>query len=72
MKISQDAFNELSAALQPYRDAVSAALTKGHSEKPARWDALWASRFDVAPIYKAGCNDDHIDTALRKIFDHKR
>lgn len=32
-----------------------------------RWDALHASGHPTAPLYKAGLNDDHIDTALRNI-----
>lgn len=33
-----------------------------------RWDALWAARFDCKPLYDAGLNDNHIDTALRAII----
>lgn len=32
-----------------------------------RWDALWMSGFPVERLYAAGLNDDHIDTALRRI-----
>jgi hypothetical protein len=36
-----------------------------------RWDAMWravdAGAFDVGAFYTAGMNDDHIDTALRRI-----
>jgi hypothetical protein len=36
-----------------------------------RWDAMWravdAGSFDVGEFYKAGMNDDHIDTALRRV-----
>lgn len=33
-----------------------------------RWDMLWASGFDTRPLYDAGLNDSHIDTALRSIM----
>jgi hypothetical protein len=32
-----------------------------------RWDALYASQIDIPALYRAGLNDDHIDTALRHI-----
>ena len=35
--------------------------------KRYRWDLLWAARYDVTPLYQEGCNDSHIDTALRCI-----
>lgn len=32
-----------------------------------RWDALHGSGYSTKPLYDAGLNDDHIDTALRNI-----
>lgn len=53
------------------------ALAKAIPDMPAnatvrqRWDALWravdAGRWDVGTFYKAGMDDNHIDTALRRI-----
>lgn len=36
-----------------------------------RWDMMHASGFNTAPLYRAGLNDSHIDTALRNIFENK-
>jgi len=33
-----------------------------------RWDMLHASGFDVGALYRAGLDDKHIDTALRRIL----
>lgn len=38
----------------------------GLTSKRYRWDLLWLSRFEVVELYDY-LNDDHIDTALRKI-----
>lgn len=39
----------------------------GLSDERFRWDAYNGSDFDKALPYKAGLNDSHIDTALRKV-----
>lgn len=36
--------------------------------KRYRWDCLWASGFDLAPLYEY-LDDSHIDSALRKIIE---
>lgn len=63
MKMPSDLYNDLSAALAPLLIGKS-----GISTMRVRWDALWASNFTVNRFYNAGLNDDHIDSALRKIF----
>ena len=39
-----------------------------------RWDLLWcavdAGHFDIGTLYRAGANDEHIDTLLRKAVPH--
>jgi hypothetical protein len=52
-------FTALTVAVEPFisRDA----------NLRQRWDALWASRFDVNQLYVAGLDDDHIDSALKDI-----
>ncbi len=52
---------------ETYKDLKAAIARTGMTAKRARWDALWASGFDVARLYKEGLNDEHIDTALRSI-----
>lgn len=39
---------------------------RGLSDERFRWDVYNGSDFDKALPYKAGLNDAHIDTALRK------
>lgn len=40
---------------------------EGMNSMRVRWDALWASKFDVTILHSAGYNDNHIDTALKLI-----
>lgn len=52
--------------------AVEPVMPKdGANSERKRWDALWASKFDVSKIYKAGFSDHHIDTALKQIAAFK-
>lgn len=34
-----------------------------------RWDLLWESKYDAGLLYAIGCNDSHIDTALRAVVE---
>jgi hypothetical protein len=61
MRISPELFAELKEAI----DAVG-GITDGASMRN-RWDTLWASRYDVSKLYRAGLDDGHIDTALRRM-----
>lgn len=61
MRMSKELYRELDNAVRPFLH-LNSANTMRH-----RWDMLWASKFDVRKFYDAGLNDDHIDTALRKI-----
>lgn len=58
--------------LEDLRKAIDATggLTANATMRQ-RWDALWRSKFDVRRFYKAGMNDDHIDTALRRVAQNK-
>ena len=62
MKMSRDEFERLKAVVSPY-------MKPGGVRE--RWDALWAAvdagEYDVGPLYRAGLNDAHIDTALRRV-----
>lgn len=75
MKIEQAHFDRLQDAVQtalktfPY--TLDEYLKAGNSAKRYRWDVLWhaqQTRFVCNTLYKY-LNDDHIDTALRKIFE---
>jgi hypothetical protein len=61
MKMSDDLFDDLRAAIDSVGGLVPEASMRN------RWDALWRSGFNLSQLYKAGLNDDHIDTALRRI-----
>lgn len=43
-------------------------VARGLSAERFRWDMLHASGFNTKPLYDAGLNDSHIDTALRRII----
>ena len=66
MKMSQQLFQKLQAAVSPYVHTTSGET------KRQRWDVLWRAvdekRFDILECYAAGLDDAHIDTALRTIF----
>ena len=61
MKMTASLFAELQAAI----DAIG-GITTGASMLQ-RWNTLHASRFDTRRLYDAGLNDEHIDTALRRM-----
>jgi len=66
------ALSEQPGALQSYLDA-------GLTVMRFRWDALWyavrrgyveidgETRNPIGVLYRYGCNDSHVDTALRRI-----
>lgn len=64
MKMSSGDFASLSAAVKPH---LASTADPAHSPMRQRWDAMNKSGFNTSPLYKAGLNDNHIDTALRKI-----
>jgi hypothetical protein len=68
MKMSAGDFAKLSAAVTPH---LASTANPAHSDTRQRWDAMWKSGFDTTPLYKAGLNDAHIDTALRRIQGKK-
>ena len=64
MKMSASDFAALRTAVTPH---LATTADPSHSAMRQRWDAMHKSGFDTRPLYKAGLNDDHIDTALRRI-----
>jgi hypothetical protein len=84
MKMPDSAFDDLLLLFREFDlldiDARAACEyhTIGQNAKRYRWDRLYAipfparqAWFDGHAIYET-MNDDHIDTALRKIFSHNR
>lgn len=72
MKISQEHFDYLRAAIEPWDTLARrfAYRRAGYSADRYRWDMLWASGLGPwvsANLYPAGLADSHIDSALRKI-----
>ena len=76
MKISKEHFEELKFAIEA---AMAASPNKwdeykknGLTAMRFRWDALHlsdaATRLLNRKLYQAGLNDDHVDTALRRIM----
>ena len=67
MKITPELFADL-------YHAIRAIYREGQVSVPAtmreRWDFFWISGFKISRLYDAGLNDDHIDTALRRVFKH--
>ena len=60
MKMSDSTYLALAAAIEPFNLQPDTTMRQ-------RWDSLWASGFDVNRLYAEGLNDNHIDTALRRI-----
>ena len=79
MKITKEHYGKLEfhiKSTQRYVDSLEDYLGEGLSEKRYRWDVFWvANRLPafkelIREIYQYA-NDDHIDTALRKITNTK-
>jgi hypothetical protein len=78
MRMSQRHFDELAAHVAAFLngkclsedDVTEFYHARGLSMERARWDTLHASKFDTRPLYAAGLNDAHVDTALRRILHH--
>ena len=75
MKMNPHTFAALSDActgmLGQRPDAARTYREAGLSPKRFRWDLLSATDFPVGTLYREGLNDDHIDTALRRITGTK-
>lgn len=78
MKMTHTRFQDLQAHIQAFltsRNLSEDEVTehyhaRGLSPKRARWDVLYASKYPAGVCYDEGLNDDHIDTALRRIMHH--
>lgn len=76
MKVSPEHLNMLVEAIRPLSDKIiphaNALPTSARPPKNlpmrVRWDAFWAAKIDASPMYAYGCNDEHIDTALREVM----
>jgi hypothetical protein len=84
MKISKAHYETMKAAVDQVILAAPKAeesyRSHGLSPMRFRWDCLRSAVIDGKPgiqwlcdtLYPAGLNDDHIDTALRRILEHTR
>lgn len=77
MKMTQEHFDALEdaihRALETFPETLDAYLKAGQSAKRYRWDVLWHAKqteFVCRTLYQY-LNDEHIDTALRKIFEQE-
>ena len=72
MKIKPEHYQALKEAVDNVLQAqpeitVDVYLAKGRTAERFRWDALWARGFRIPGEWYKYLNDNHIDTALRKI-----
>jgi len=74
MKISSEDFAILKGIIEPIMKEIpfKKYAAEGFSPKRYRWDLFWIAqrRSNLqlgCSLYEKGLNDDHIDTALRKI-----
>ena len=69
MRMTKKDFLKLSTKVKPIMEQVSWQdyKLKGLSATRYRWDCLWKSGFSIGKFCYY-LNDDHIDTALRKIM----
>ena len=74
MKATQDQIETLANALSPHVDEIRRYGSTGAlTPKRVRWDAFWAIAGPVRQqfadaIYGGGGNDEHVDTALRRVM----
>lgn len=72
MRIIPAHYDYIKAAVlgNPHAPTLPDYLARGLTEKRWRWDLLWAAK--ISPWISANvypyANDEHIDTALRKIL----
>jgi hypothetical protein len=77
MKIQPEHYERMRAAIEIVLDSHPTVAAEyqaaGHSLKRLRWDVARAAGlvpYMCATLYSYA-NDEHIDTALRRIFGHK-
>jgi hypothetical protein len=74
MKMKDNDYRQLEAAINKVIESHPGVrenyVSQGLSDMRYRWDLLWASKFNARKFYDY-LNDDHIDTALRKITGAK-
>jgi hypothetical protein len=74
MKMNQNDYATMRDAIKAYLATVDVMVIArnysnlGHSPMRLRWDIMHASGVATQPLYNAGLNDNHIDTALTKII----
>ncbi len=69
MKMKKETYNALKSMVDVHHSTElhKAYVNDGVSDEQYRWDILFRSGFSMRTLYKMGLNDNHIDTALRKI-----
>jgi len=77
MKMSKQQFGELCNAIDGVMSKHSLSIITKHRQnvKYVRnqfvsfcWSMFHASKFDCSKLYNAGLNDNHIETALKRIL----
>lgn len=82
MKISDEHYAKLEAGIRQVLthlpNSIAEYKAAGLSDMRLRWDALRAAKIDgnsnsfICDVLYPYLNDAHIDSALRKIFGHKK
>jgi hypothetical protein len=71
MKMTKEHFQGLLEKIKTHVDNMgkkeAEMFSACHKDMAYRWSLLWATNPCLIDIYEY-CNDDHIDTALRKIM----
>ena len=77
MNITKDLFNELCEAIDKVMQVHSLKTITEHRQNVKYvknqfvafcWSMLHASKYDTTKLYNAGLNDNHIETALKRIL----
>ena len=77
MKISKELFGELSSAIDKVMSSHSLKVITAHRQNVKFvknqfisfcWSMFHASKFDCNQLYGQGLNDNHIETALKRIL----
>ena len=67
MKITPAHYQQLQQAIEPKMKQYPRHTCPDHmTDKRYRWGLLWTSGVELDPLYQY-LNDDHIDSALRRI-----
>lgn len=77
MKMTKEHFDymkqEIEKVVNQVPELEKQYIDAGYTYKRYRWDMVYRARLSpwICDNLYSYCNDEHIDSALRKIFNHK-